>query len=255
MIKKNFLKNKLDMGNAVIGTWSIIPSPVVADIISQSGLDFVILDNEHGPASFETIQNMMMACELSGVSPMYRPSGVSEPEILKGLDIGAHGIQVPNVNSLNQLSEIIQFSKFPPKGNRGFSPFVRAAGYSNLNSDIQVKRANENILIGINLEGEEGIKNIEAFLDVDELDIIFIGTFDLSKVMGIPGNVEHPKVVHELKRLTKITRDKGKHVGTITTSKSMIERYKDFGMNYIVHYVDCEILRSGYADALNAFKN
>ncbi len=258
MIRENFLKKKLDAGNVVIGTWSIIPSPVVADIISQSGLDFVIIDNEHGPISFETAQEMMMACELNGVSPLYRPPGVIEADILKGLDIGAHGLQVPNVESASQVKSIIDFSKFPPLGNRGFSPFVRASGYSNKNSEEQFAKANDNVLVGVNIEGEKGIKNFEAFLEIENLDIIFIGTFDLSKVLGTPGDVENPMLLKELEKMTKKARAAGKNIGTITTSNESIKRCKDFGMNYLVHYVDCEMLRKSYADAvgiLNELKN
>jgi 4-hydroxy-2-oxoheptanedioate aldolase len=250
MIKENFLKTKLDSGKVVMGTWSIIPSPVVADIISQSGLDFIIIDNEHGPISFETAQEMMMACELNGVSPLYRPPGVIESDILKGLDIGAHGLQVPNVESADQVNTIIKYSKFPPLGNRGFSPFVRAAGYSNINSEQQFAKANDNVLVGVNIEGEKGIKNFDSFLSLDELDIIFIGTFDLSKVLGIPGDVENPILLKELERMSKKARNAGKNIGTITTSDESIRRCKDFGMNYLVHYVDCEMLRKSYSNAV-----
>ena len=105
MRNKNFLKEKLISGQPVLGTWSIIPSAVTTDIIASTGLDFIIIDNEHGPISFETAQNMAIACESRMVSPIMRVGGVIEADILKALDIGMHGIQIPNVQSENDIKK------------------------------------------------------------------------------------------------------------------------------------------------------
>lgn len=253
MIRTNFLKEKLDLGQVVIGTWCIIPSAITVEIIAHSGVDFIIIDNEHGSISFETAQQMVIACELNGVSPMYRPSGVNEGEILKGLDIGVHGIQVPNIIKSDQVKEIIQYAKFPPIGNRGFSPFIRAAGYSHNNSSEHYNIANKNTLLAINIEGKESIDNIEDFLAIPEIDIIFIGAFDLSKSMGIPGEVNHPELLQQMEFLTKKIRKAGKHAGTITTTIENISMFMDYGMDYIVHLVDCEILRGAYESVVNKF--
>lgn len=253
MLSKNFLKEKLNAGLPVIGTWSIIPSAINVEIISKSGVDFIIIDNEHGSISFENVSTMIMACELNNVSPIYRPPNVNEADILKALDMGVHGIQVPNVTTQLQVEEIIKYSKFPPIGNRGFSPFVRAAGYTNLNSALQFEKANDNTLLAINIEGIDAINNIEQFLNIDVLDIIFLGAFDISKALGLPGDMDNPELLHQLERLTKIIRNAGKHVGTISTSKEKINQYLGFGMDYIVHMVDCEMLRASYAEVTSYF--
>lgn len=254
MIKNNFLKNKLDNGDIVIGTWCIIPSAVNAEIISSAGVDFIIIDNEHGSISFETANSIVMACELNEVSPIYRPPNVNQGDITKALDLGFHGIQVPNITSKQQLDEILQYAKFPPSGNRGFSPFVRAAGYTNLNSENYFNTANTNTLIAINIEGIDAIENIEQFLDVEELDIIFLGAFDISKALGTPGNMNNPELLYKMEYLTRKIRQAGKHAGTITTSNEKSALYIDFGMNYIVHMVDCEMLRLAYSEVVTPFK-
>ena len=135
-----------------MGTWSIIPSSVTADIISSTGLDFIIIDSEHGPVNYETAQEMISSCESRNVSPLMRVGNIDEPEILKALDIGAHGIQIPNVNSAEDVKKIIEYCKYPPIGNRGFSPFNRAGNYSINNSKILTDKANDNTLVGINIE-------------------------------------------------------------------------------------------------------
>ena len=114
MLRKNFIKEKLEMGRPVFGTWSVIPSTVTTDIAASAGLDFIIIDREHGPISFETAQNMVMVCESRGVSPVMRVGAIDESDILKAMDIGVHCIQIPNVDTPQDVSSIIELAKYPP---------------------------------------------------------------------------------------------------------------------------------------------
>jgi len=248
MIKSNFIKNKLENGEAVIGTWQTIPSPIVTDIICSTGLDFVIVDAEHGPINFDTAQEMAIACESRNVSPIMRVGNINEDDILKALDIGMHGIQIPNITSAEDINKVITYSKYPPVGNRGFSPFTRSGGYSIENATTITEKANQNTLVGINVEGEEAISNIDQIIEVPELDIIFIGLFDLSKALGIPGEVDNPRVIKYLKELTEKILRSGKYPGTIATSKDKVLAFQDIGLKYILYLVDCEILRAGYSN-------
>ncbi len=252
---KNYLKEKLQAGQAVLGTWCSIPSAVTADVIASAGLDFMIIDAEHGPISFETAQHMVMACEARNVSPVMRVGSVNEADILKALDIGVHCIQVPNIFQKKQVEELIHYSKFPPAGNRGFSPFTRAAGYTKDNAVSHAQTANANVMVAINIEGKEAIENIEEILEVEGLDILFVGLFDLSKVLGIPGQTSNPRVLDYLEELTAKINKAGKFPGTITTDHASIERFIEIGLKYVVHLADCEILRSGYRDAKQVFDN
>lgn len=250
MLRDNFVKKKLINGDVVIGTWSIIPSPIVTDILCSSGLDFIIIDSEHGPISFETAQEMAMVCESRQVSPIMRVGDISEVDILKALDIGMHGVQIPNVQNYSDVEKIIKYSKYPPLGNRGFSPFTRSGDYSLKNAKIITQKANANTLIGINVEGEDAIKNIDKILELENLDIVFIGLFDLSKSMGIPGEVENSKVLKYLEQLTKKILDSGKFPGTIATSVETKKMFIEMGLKYLLYLVDCEVLKSGYEKAI-----
>jgi len=255
MLKQNFIKEKLATGNPVIGTWTVIPSLVTTDIVSSSGLDFLIIDSEHGPINFESAQEMCMVCESNNVSPIMRLGGVIESELLRALDIGVHGVQVPNVSSIEETKKIVQYSKYPPQGNRGFSPYTRAGSYSKESSKKLFEESNENTLIAINIEGIEAIENIDSILSVNELDIVFIGTYDLSKALGIPGETTDSKIQETLKDLTKKINKSGKVTGTIATDLKQIDMYLDMGMSYIVYLVDCYVLNKGYIEAVNHFTN
>jgi len=254
MLRDNFIKSKLQDGQAVIGTWSIIPSPIVVDIIASTGLDFIIIDAEHGPINFETAQEMVMACESRGVSPIMRIGDINEVDILKALDIGVHGLQIPNISSKDDVIRVIEYGKYPPVGNRGFSPFTRAGNYSIESSTSLTQYANENTLIGINVEGVDAINNIEEILSIECLDIVFIGLFDLSKALGIPGKVDDPRVLDYLKVLTEKTIASGKYPGTIATTEEKMEDFLAMGLKYILYLVDCEMIRSAYQPTIEKFR-
>ena len=156
-----------------------------------------------------------------------------------------------NVESIEDLKKIIQFSKYPPDGNE-ISPFTRAGGYSINNAKNLTSIANSNTLIAINVEGEEGVNNIDEFLKVDQLDIIFVGLFDLSKALGIHN--DDPKVLSLLEDVAAKTIDAGKYPGTIATSKEKLSMFLDFGLKYLVYLVDCEMIRSKYQEVVDQFK-
>jgi len=250
MLNNNYIKNKLKNGDTVLGTWSVLPSTEATDVICSSGLDFIIIDSEHGPISFETAQNMAMVCDSRDVSPIMRVPSIDESNILKSLDIGMHGIQIPNIESRENVEEIVKYAKYPPLGERGFSPFTRSGNYSNKGEPV-TEIANENTLIGINIESETAIKNIDQILMVKELDIVFIGLFDLSKSLGIPGDVLNPKVQNKLEELTIKIIDSGKYAGTIATDIESLIKYESIGIKYLLYLVDSVMLKAAYELPVN----
>jgi len=253
MLRPNFMKQKLDRGEAIIGTWAVIPSPVTAEILAVSGLDFVIIDAEYGPITFETAQAMAMACEARQVSPVMRVGDVTADSIQRALDIGVHAVQVPNIDTAARARDVVRFSKYPPHGERGFSPFTRAGGYSRENALRLTTEANANTLVGINVEGKAALDEIDAILELPELDLVFIGLYDLSKSLNVPGQVNHPDVQRLMRQLSKKINAAGKVAGTIASKKEDIPKCLDLGIRYLLYLVDCEVLRQAYAEACNHF--
>lgn len=238
----------------MIGTWAVIPSVITADIIASTGIDFMIMDREHGPLSFETAQQMAIACESRGVSPIMRVGDIERPLIQSALDTGMHGVQVPNVDLAEHAREVIRWAKYPPEGERGFSPFTRAGDYSLENGSRLTKIANANTAVILNIEGEHAVSQFDQILNVKGADIIFVGLFDLSKALGIPGQVDDPRVLALLADVVEKSRNAGLHVGTIATSHEKLIRFIDMGMNYIVYLVDCDVLRGAYSNAVDVFR-
>lgn len=255
MLQTNFLKVALARGDSVIGTWATMPSVATADVMAASGIDFLVVDTEHGPIGYETAQAMAIACESRGVSPVIRTGGVIEAEILRALDIGAHAIHVPNIKSVEDAGRVVRFAKYPPAGDRGFSPFTRAGGYLAANSGRLTSEANDNTLVCIHIEGSEAVDRIDSFVAIDGIDIIFVGLYDLSKSMGMPGQVDHPDVMAKLQECIDAVVAAGKVPGTIANTPEQMQITLDRGIRYLTYSVDCEMLGRPYREAARLFRS
>ncbi len=234
------LKHKLSSGASIIGPFMKTSDPALVEAAGYSGFDFVILDTEHGPCTIETMQNLVRAALVGGVLPVIRVQDSSESSIGKALDIGALGIQVPQVQSAAQAHEIIGRAKFYPQGERGVCRFVRAAQYSAMNRFDYFKDANEALII-LQLEGEEAVRNLDAILEVVGIDILFIGPYDLSQSLGVPGEITNPLVIEKMQYIVSKAKAKGMVVGTFLDKPEMIQQWKETGIQYLSYSVDVGI--------------
>lgn len=249
----NNLKRKIKDGETVIGTWNIIPSPSLVEAIGSSGIDFIVIDAEHGPVDMETAENLIRASEVSGMVPIIRTPGNESHMILRALDIGAYGIQVPHVSTAGEAEAVVRHTKYHPLGTRGFSPFTRAARYG---SSIEgyIQRANENTLVVVNIEGKEGIKNLEAICKVSGIDVIFIGPYDLSQSLGKPGLVTDPDVIGLVKSSARQIREHGLVCGSFARDREYLELLIESGVQYITYMVDSAVIAQGYRNMHETFR-
>jgi len=152
-----------------------------------AGFDFVIIDAEHGPISIQSAQNMIRAAETANITPIIRVANNDEDLILRALDIGAQGIEIPQINSKSQAIKAVRSVKYAPQGERGVCRYVRAANYSSMDKYEYFKSANNETIIIAHIEGVKGINNLDEILSVPDMYVIFIGPYDLSQSLGIPG--------------------------------------------------------------------
>ncbi|OPY80336.1 MAG: 4-hydroxy-2-oxo-heptane-1,7-dioate aldolase [Syntrophorhabdus sp. PtaU1.Bin058] len=247
MKRKTGLKDSLKKGKVVYGPWCVIPSPSTINVIAAAGVDFVIIDMEHGPHSFETAEDMIRAAEVEGCTAIVRVAKNDESLILSALDIGAAGVIVPHIESRQDAEEAISYAKYFPVGERGFSPFTRAGGYS-LNDvrDHAVKQNGKTMIILL-LEGKGGVNNLDDILSIKDIrkkiDVIYIGAYDLSQAIGYPGQVDHPEVRKQLEACIKKIRGKGIAAGGyVAKNDSDIRWMTELGMQFITLMPDCTIL-------------
>lgn len=238
------LKEKLHE-KELFGTWCILPCPEVVSVLSKSGLDYVLIDFEHSPVSYETAQKMVMAAHAEDKYAVSRVGRLEEVEILRSLDINSDGIIIPHIESLEDVNTALSYIKYYPQGNRGYSPYTFAGGYS-----VQPEytdNANKNILFGIIIESKKGIDNLDEILSSKDLDLVYLGAYDISISLGYPGQINHPKVVEVLDYCIEKIRKAGKIIGAMYHTEENYEQFKKQGVRFLVYKVDSLMINEALA--------
>jgi 4-hydroxy-2-oxoheptanedioate aldolase len=227
----------------MIGLFSKTIDPGVVESIGYSGMDFIILDQEHGNASNQTVENLIRASKLSGIKSIVRVPDHNPTQIGSVLDMGAYGVQVPNVTSLEQAKAIIYAAKFHPIGMRGVCRFVPAANYGTMDRDVFFADSNDTLLV-MQVEGTEVLADIDEIIELEGLDVLFIGPYDLSQSLGVPGQINDPTVIEAISFIVKKARSRNVMVGTFCDTITDAKRMSSLGIEYIAYSVDLNILSS-----------
>lgn len=209
---ENLLKRKLQNGEKPIGMFFDTASEYIMECLGRTGLDFVIIDNEHSPIEAETSARLIRIAELGGLTPLCRVRDSSRPAILKLLDVGAQGLIIPNVHTVEQVRDIISYARFYPIGQRGFCPSRKDGwGFDGLGSVPEtMEHFNRETLIIPQCETVGALEHIEEIASLCGVDGIFVGPFDLSISMGIPGDFANPVFQAALTRIINACRAAGK---------------------------------------------
>jgi 4-hydroxy-2-oxoheptanedioate aldolase len=187
-------------------------------------------------------EELVRASLVSGMAPFIRVRENAETMITRALDTGASGVQIPQINSGEDAKRAVEASKFYPLGCRGVCRFTRNAQYSHIPSSEYFDMANKNTLVILQIEGQGGVENIDAILDTKGYDVLFIGPYDLSQSLGLTGQVNHPKVLEQIEKITKKARDKGIVVCSFSDNPQSLKRQRDMGIQYLSYRIDTGII-------------
>jgi len=254
-IKKNLLKEKLLAGEAVLGVWSIIPSPVVAEIFAFSGIDFAIFDMEHGIFDVGALDSCIRACESAGAVPLVRIPGANPWAAQWAMDLGAYGIVVPQISNHLEAKAVVSMAKYYPIGSRGYNPFTRAAKYANPPNNRSGKLSNDFSLTCVIVENQAGLDNLTKICGVPDLDVVYMGIYDLAVTMGCQGDTKNPKVVKVVNDSIAQILAAGKAAGMIVRNQEDISEALALGANFLVYSVDTFVIREAVVSAVSSFKN
>ena len=189
MLARN-IKAQIRSGAPSIGTWMSMAHPSIAEILAMAGYDWVVIETEHTAIDVSEVLRLIIAIEQRGSVPLVRLAWNDPIQAKAVLDSGAAGVLVPMVNNKADAELAVQMTKYPPLGSRGVG-LARAQGYGE-HFDVYVQNANADSLLLVQIEHREAVNNIEDILSVAGIDGIFIGPYDLSLSLGIPGNLTHP---------------------------------------------------------------
>jgi 4-hydroxy-2-oxoheptanedioate aldolase len=253
-MRKNQLKEKLKQGEVVLGPFINCAYPAFIEICGHAGFDFAVIDLEHSPLHTLIAEDLCRAADCVGLAPIIRVRKNDAPQIQRALDIGSAGVQVPQIETKADAEAVVRGAKYSPLGARGLSFYTRAGVYTAAGTQI-TEQLNQESLIVVHIEGKRGIDNIQEIVSVPHIDVIFLGPYDLSQSLGIPGQVRDPRVIELMKTGIQTIRNAGKAAGTFADTPEMAKQWIDAGVQYLALGVDvgiflraCQALIKGVRD-------
>jgi 2-keto-3-deoxy-L-rhamnonate aldolase RhmA len=223
-VKPNRMKQKIARGEAALGCSVMFPSPQIVEMLGYAGFDWVLIDCEHGSIGLGDVELMAMACDAVGITPIARPKTNSAGDIQGVMDRGVMGVQVPHVNTAEDARRVVASVKFGPGAARGLAAGTRPDSWG-LGARMPdfVAQANAQSLVCIQLEHETALRNLEAILAVEGIDVFFIGPSDLSQSMGFPGNPKAPPVAEAIDDALARIAAAGRTPGMPATPETLAE--------------------------------
>jgi 4-hydroxy-2-oxoheptanedioate aldolase len=235
------LKAKLASGRPVMGLWSVVADATLVDIGAKAGLDFHILDLEHGAFDFGSLEQAIRAAECGGSAPLVRVPDLTPSTFQRVLDLGAHGLVVPQLRSADDAERAIQFASYAPRGQRGYNPFTRAADYSAPATADYGKMAPGFLTLCVIVENKQAFADLEAICRFPEIDVVYLGVYDMSLALGCNGDVNHPDVRQFVAEASRIILAADKTIGVMARHQAAARDAVQSGARFIVGGVDSNV--------------
>jgi 4-hydroxy-2-oxoheptanedioate aldolase len=251
--KRNAFKHALAEGKLQIGLWSSLCSNVAAEIISDSGFDWILLDTEHSPNEIPGLVSQLQAMELGTASAIIRPAWNDMVLAKRCLDIGAQTLLFPYVQNVEEAKAAVASMYYPPHGVRGISVAARASRYGRVPGYLG--KANSEICVLVQVETREAMTNLEAIAKVEGVDGVFIGPSDLAASLGHLGNPQHADVQAAMKDAVTRLKKIGKPAGILTGNEDEIRRYIDWGYQFVAVGSDIGLLTKAADTLAKKFKS
>ncbi len=244
--------DRLRSGPPLVATFSMIASPIVVELIARAGYDAVVLDAEHGPLGPEALNVLIPAASGAGIAPIVRVR-TGEPSLIGGaLDLGAAAVLVPQVESAGQAAAAVAAARFGPGGRRGTNPYVRAAGYA-ATADWFARADGDSAVI-VMVEGTAGLASLDDIVATPGLDAVFIGPFDLSQSLGMPGEVERPEVIARMETIVRAAAGRGVATSVFAPTPALARRWLDSGVRLVAVGFDTALALDGFRAAREAVR-
>lgn len=235
-----------------IGTFLNQGNAATVECIALSGMDYLIIDSEHGPYSVSEMADLLRAADVHALDALIRIPDPTRNSVLRALDIGAKGLVIPNIRTIEEVRQIVEFGKYAPVGRRGFAA-VRAANYGADTSvsftDLQL-RANRETLLLPQCETEESLKILDEIVSTDGIGGVFVGPYDLSAALGCLGNFEAPIFKEAIDHILDRCRSHGKYAFLFSIRPDPAPQHFAKGFDSVTIGLDYDILLNAYRDVV-----
>lgn len=236
-----------------LGSWITCPHPSIVELLANQPFDWLCVDLEHSPVSRQELQIALAIIQGKGKKAFVRVPLNSHLEIKYPLDAGVDGVIIPMVNSAAEARNAVEHCLYPPKGKRGVG-LARAQGFG-FDFERHMQKNLRDLTIIVQIEHVNAVAEINEILRVPGVAGVFLGPYDLSGSMGIPGQFEHPQMVAAIKTVADATLKSGKILGAhvIAPDHKAVQSYKEKGYNFIAFSLDTLFLGQKVRDELTAF--
>jgi len=246
------LKDALARCRPTFGGWIQVGHPTVAEVMARTGFDWIAIDCEHAAIDIEgVIALLRAAAPWPTCTPLVRVPHNDLLFIRRVLDAGAGGVIVPMINTAEEARRAVQAATYPPVGVRGFG-FCRANQHGD-DFDAYVARANDEVVVIAQVEHIDSVRNLEAILDTPGIDGVFVGPYDLSGSLGIPGRLDDPRMKQALDRVRTLCRDRHKPAGihVVHVTPDRVKQALADGFTFVALGLDTVMLQAAGRQALD----
>jgi 4-hydroxy-2-oxoheptanedioate aldolase len=250
MFRPNRLKQRIQAGEKSLGTWLESASPALAEVAAISGLDFFIIDQEHGPGGLQTAIDMMRAGACTQATAVVRVPPQDVVYVRRLVEAGMEAILVPMVETAEQARAIVSVCRFPPRGSRGDAACVTRSSSYGFAADYY-DRADDNLLIMVQIETYAAVKNAREIAEVDGVDLVFIGPGDLSGSSGLRGKTNAPEVEALIAEIVQVCKRAGKPLGTVPRLGKSWQQLVDNGFSLVATGSDIAIYNAALTKLVN----
>ena len=250
---KTSLRQRALAGEPVLGAMVFeFFTPGIAQVMKHAGCEYIIYDMEHAGLSIESLKVQASHCRGIGVAPMVRVPNGEYHFLARALDVGAQGVMVPMVDSVEQAKAIAEATHYPPKGRRGAAFSFAHDDYEPGEPAAKMTAADARNLIIAQIETERGLDVVEGIAAVEGIDCLWLGHFDLTNFLGIPGQFEHPTYLAAIERIVAAGRKHGKALGVMAADPVWAKHYRSLGFNMVATGTDHGLLMAGVRGILKA---
>jgi 2-keto-3-deoxy-L-rhamnonate aldolase RhmA len=229
-------------------------TPGLPAIVAATGADFVLFDMEHTGLGFETLKQLCASCRGLGLAPLVRIPAGEYHFIARALDMGVHGIMLPMVETAAQAERIVAAAHYPPYGRRGAAFSVAHDDFRPGLPAEKMRAAHERTLIIAQIETEVGLQNVEAIAATSGVDVLWVGHFDLTNFLGIPGQFDHPDYLAAIRHIVVAARASGKPAGFLVADADWARRYWALGFRMLAYGLDHLLFQSALQAGLDALR-
>jgi 4-hydroxy-2-oxoheptanedioate aldolase len=236
------LKARLKAGEKLLGAWTMTDSADNAEVMAQTGLDFLLMDHEHGQATLPAAIAQLRAIKGTGCAGLMRVPWNDMIYIKRVLDAGIQGIMVPQVNTPEEARAVVAACRYPTLGIRGAAGGTRATSYG---ADMgYYGRAADELLIIVQIETPQAVENAAAIAAIDGIDVVFVGPRDLSAYIGKLNKMDDPELRALIAKVEDATLKSGKALGTVAPTGGLVKQLSERGYSFLIAGSDMTHLRA-----------